>query len=180
MKRNCNLDKQPNGKYKFVSTHGLSDHPLYRKWNDVKNRCFNEKVMCYKYYGGRGITMCDEWKNDFQLFYDWCINNGWRKELQIDRIDNNLNYSPDNCRFVSRSENCRNKNSNHYLEYLGESKTIVEWAEIYNLPMKELWQRIKRGWSVERALNEKRGEYAERRKGLKRGTYKKQPKTATI
>ena len=86
----------------------LSNHPLRAKYDDLKNRCYNKNNTSYKWYGGRGIKVCDEWKNNFKSFYDWAIENNWQKGLQIDRIDNNKNYAPDNCRFVTPKENIRN------------------------------------------------------------------------
>jgi len=75
----------------------------------MKERCYNITHKDYKYYGGRGITMCDEWKNDVKIFYNWAIINGWKKDLEIDRHNNNGNYEPDNCRFIIHKENCLNR-----------------------------------------------------------------------
>lgn len=97
-KENPNISKQ----------HGYSKHPLYRVWRHAKARCCNENNERYKYYGGRGITICDEWKNNPKAFIEWCLNNGWKKELEIDRINNNGNYTPENCRFVTHTENVHN------------------------------------------------------------------------
>lgn len=90
-------------------THALTKTPLYRIWTGIKSRCYNTKVKSYKDYGGRGIAMCDEWKNDFKAFHDWCMANGWKKELQIDREKNSGNYEPSNCRFVKQVINNRNR-----------------------------------------------------------------------
>jgi hypothetical protein len=90
-------------------THKLTTHSLYSIWRGIKQRCLNNNSNVYKYYGGRGIKICDEWLNSPKLFIDWCISNGWKKGLQIDRIDNNGNYKPINCRFVTPRKNCLNK-----------------------------------------------------------------------
>jgi len=91
-------------------THGLSGHPINKLYRSIKARCYNKNVERYKNYGGRGIRMCDEWLNDFKSFYDWCINNGWKKELSIDRFPNNDgNYEPTNCRFATMLEQSRRK-----------------------------------------------------------------------
>lgn len=82
---------------------------LYNTWVCMKNRCFNPNKDNYKYYGGRGITICKEWKNSFQLFYDWAITYGHKKGLEIDRENNSGNYCPENCRFITHTENCQKK-----------------------------------------------------------------------
>jgi len=89
--------------------HGLSEHPLYRIWGAIKDRCFNKNVKDYKDYGGRGISVCDGWVNNFQSFYDWAISNGYRRGLEIDRENNDGNYEPSNCRFVIHATNMRNR-----------------------------------------------------------------------
>ena len=91
------------------TTHGLKKHPLYRVWTEMKRRCYDKKRMCYKYYGGRGITVCDGWISDFGAFYDWAINNGYEEWLTLDRTNNDGNYKPSNCRFVTQAVNNQNK-----------------------------------------------------------------------
>ena len=93
-------------------THGLKGTRLYRIWIDMKGRCYNPKATCHKDYGGRGITVCDEWKDNFQAFYDWAMPNGYRDDLSIDRIDVNGNYEPSNCRWATASEQQKNKRKN--------------------------------------------------------------------
>lgn len=136
-------------------THNLSKTHLYGIWKGIKNRCKNAKNPKYKIYGLRGISICDEWKNDFKLFYDWAINNGYKENLSIDRIDVNGNYEPNNCRWVTQKEQQRNRRNNHLISYNGETHCISEWAEIYKLKPLTLLARIKRGWSIEKALNTK-------------------------
>lgn len=82
---------------------------LYRCWQSIKSRCFNPNAKAYKWYGARGITMCGEWVNSFHSFRDWSFANGYAENLEIDRIDNDGNYSPDNCRWVTHKENCNNR-----------------------------------------------------------------------
>ncbi len=96
-----------------VTKHGLSTirggkHPLFDVWNHMISRCERPKTTHYKRYGGRGIKVCDEWRSSFEKFYRWAVDSGWENGLQIDRIDNNGNYDPENCRFVSSAENIRN------------------------------------------------------------------------
>jgi len=89
-------------------THGLTGHHIHYLWLDIKKRCYNKNYKQYKDYGGRGISVCDEWMDDFMAFYDFCLKTGWKQGLQIDRRDNNGNYDPANCRFVIHAENARN------------------------------------------------------------------------
>jgi hypothetical protein len=87
--------------------HGYSNHSLYKMWIDMKSRCYNKNFHQYKDYGERGIRICNEWKNDAKIFIEWAISL-WKKGLQIDRKNNNGNYCPENCRFVTRIENIHN------------------------------------------------------------------------
>ena len=100
-----------------LRTHNLSKHPLYRIWEAIKYRCNNSNASNYKNYGGRGIFVCDKWQNDFVSFYNWAIENNWSKELEIDRINNNLGYSYENCRIVSSKENARNRRNLKYISF---------------------------------------------------------------
>jgi len=94
---------------KANTTHGLAlRHPTWRAWTNMKARCYSVNAPYYKNYGGRGITVCDEWKDDFQSFFDWSIANGWQKGLTIDRKNNNGNYTPDNCRWTTREKQAQN------------------------------------------------------------------------
>jgi len=86
----------------------LSDHPLYSIWGSMKSRCLCINDPNYNNYGGRGIKVCDTWKEQFISFYEWAINNGWEKGLLLDRENNDGNYNPDNCRFVDRKTSCNN------------------------------------------------------------------------
>lgn len=88
--------------------HGYSKHILYRAWDNIKTRCYNKNCKYYKYYGGRGITIYKEWVNDPKAFIEWALNNGWKQGLEIDRKDNNGNYDPSNCRFITHAENMCN------------------------------------------------------------------------
>jgi hypothetical protein len=89
--------------------HGLRYTRLYRIWNGMKQRCFNQNHPRYDDWGGRGISVCDEWKNDFRLFYDWAMNNGYQENLSIDRVDNDGDYEPHNCRWSTTKEQNQNK-----------------------------------------------------------------------
>lgn len=104
--------------------HGLSDHKLYAVWEAMIQRCYNQKNKHYKNYGGRGIVVCESWKHDAKAFYDFAITNGWKESLEIDRVNNDGNYDPSNCRFVTPAENLANKRllrSDSPTEYRGVS-----------------------------------------------------------
>lgn len=118
----------------------------------MKTRCYNKNFMYYCNYGGKGIKICDEWKNDFSKFYKWAINNGYKEGLTIDRINNDGNYEPLNCRWVTRKKQNNNMNKNIIINYNGKKQTISEWADELNLSRIALYYRIRRGWDVEKAL----------------------------
>lgn len=105
-----------------VNKHGFSDHPLYNKWSDIKRRCNSETNKAYKYYGNKGIKICREWEENAGAFISWCLDNGWKEGLEIDRIDNDGDYEPSNCRFTTHQENCLNQrllNSKNKSGYCG-------------------------------------------------------------
>ena len=91
-------------------THGFSYKRLYQTWHSMKSRCYRKKDIAYKRYGGRGITVCEEWKNYFEIFKDWALENGYNDTLTIDRIDSNGNYEPSNCRWLTLSDNSKKRN----------------------------------------------------------------------
>lgn len=139
-------------------THGKSYTKLYRTYQHMKDRCYRKNDKRYKNYGGRGIKICDEWKNNFMNFYNWAINNGYQENLTIDRININGDYTPFNCRWVTWKEQANNTTRNHYIEYNNEKHTIAEWSNILNISSKVLQIRLKRGWSIEETLKTKKGE----------------------
>lgn len=109
--------------------HGQCGTRLYNIFRGMKKRCYNKNCKDFYKYGGRGITVCDEWKDSFQAFYDWSIANGYFDNLTIDRIDNNKGYSPDNCRWVDIKTQSNNTRKNVFLTYNGETMTLAEWGE---------------------------------------------------
>lgn len=142
-------------------THGLYSHKLYKVWGSIKARCYNQSATQYKDYGGRGVTMCDKWKNDFQAFFNWCISNGWEVGMQVDKdiiprkkgIPSVL-YSPEMCSIVTRKKNNRNTSYNVFIEYKGESMTIVEWSEKLGMKSGTLSARLGRlKWTIEKSLS---------------------------
>ena len=125
---------------------------LYNIYQNMKQRCYYKKSIGYKNYGGRGIKVCDEWKNDYVKFYEWSINNGYKDNLTIDRININGIYEPNNCRWITRKEQNNNMRTNRYITYNNQTKTIAQWAETLNMSPQKLKYRIDH-WSIEKAFN---------------------------
>jgi len=133
-------------------THRESNTRLYNIWVNMKARCYRPTGRGYKDYGGRGIIMCDEWKNSYEAFRDWSKNNGYRDDLSIDRIDNDGNYEPNNCRWVDIYIQANNKRDNRFVTVDGETKTISQWSRIVGINKKTIQQRLDRGMSDEDAI----------------------------
>lgn len=134
-------------------THGMSGSRIYRIYRKMLNRCYREQDESYKYYGAKGIRVCDEWKNNSGKFIEWALSNGYDDTLSIDRIDTNGDYEPDNCRWITMHEQCLNRKTNIHLEYRGETKTVTEWAEALGMDRRLIYDRLKRGWNTEDALS---------------------------
>ena len=96
------MTNSKHGAY-WVKSHGMTNTRIYRVWRDMKQRCNNPKCANYMNYGARGIRVCDEWNDDFITFYHWASTHGYKLGLSIDRVGNNGNYSPDNCRWVAKN-----------------------------------------------------------------------------
>lgn len=138
------------------TTHGESGTRLNKIHRALKQRCNNQKNPAYKDYGGRGITVCEEWAQSFEAFRDWALANGYRDDLTIDRIDNDGPYSQENCRWISMKQQCNNRRSNRIITYNGESHTVTEWAELTGINYHTLMGRLYgRGWNAEKALTTK-------------------------
>lgn len=137
------------------TTHGLAYSKLYTIWFNMKQRCSNSKTTHYCYYGGRGITYCQEWE-DFKPFNDWAMNNGYKEGLSIDRIDVNGNYEPSNCRWATTEEQANNMRTNRLLTYNGETHNMKQWSKIMNIKYMTLYSRLRRGLSIEEALTYKK------------------------
>jgi len=121
--------------------HGRSRERLYVIWNDMRQRCYNQHHEAYKRYGGNGIEVCPEWKENVDAFIKWASENGYNENLTLDRIDNSKGYEPENCRWATRQEQAVNRKTSILYEYCGESHTLNEWSRILNIPQSTLWYR---------------------------------------
>lgn len=152
--KSCGCYKNDIARERFTK-HGLSRTKLRQVFATMRARCENMNNISYVNYGGRGIKVCDEWGGlyGFMNFYNWAMSNGYRDGLQIDRIDNDGNYEPLNCRWVTPRENLLNKRTTLIYEYNGEVKTLQDWAIQYGIPYKRLRCRVREfGWDFEKAL----------------------------
>ena len=124
---------------------------LYDVWRSMKQRCNNSNSKDYHNYGCRGISVCDEW-NDYLVFYNWGIKHGYEKNKQLDRINNNGNYEPSNCRWVTPLENLNNTRKTKHFTIGKITHTLTEWCQIYNVRRAIVEDRTRRGWDIEKAL----------------------------
>lgn len=129
-------------------THGESKSRLYQIYCGIKKRCYNPHATNYKDYGARGITMCDEWLNDWSAFRDWSLSNGYNDSLSIDRIDVNGNYDPQNCRWVTCVAQANNRRTSRWITYKDETHTVAEWARLLDIPYKRLHKKLYRGMTL--------------------------------
>lgn len=135
-------------KYNDPLTHRTK---LYSVWCAMRQRCNNPKNKDYKWYGGKGVLVCEEW-NDFKIFQEWALLNGYEEGLTIDRKNGDMNYSPENCRWITISEQQRNRKGLHLIAYNGETHCMQEWAEICGISRGAIRDRLKKGWTVEETL----------------------------
>lgn len=145
--RSENMTRQ---KYK----HGMTGTRVHNEWRHMLDRCGNQHAAAYYRYGGRGIKVCDRWK-DFRSFYEdvSVLPNFDNLECTLDRIDNDGDYTPDNVRWADKFSQANNKSTNRYITYRGETHTLAEWARILDIKYGTLGSRLRYGWSIERAFN---------------------------
>lgn len=154
---------------KRSTIHGLAGNHaycprLYRIWKNMKTRCYNPKPYKYKNHGGRGIIVCKEWLK-YMPFHEWAMSHAYEKHLTIERIDNNGNYEPSNCRWATYKEQSLNSRQNHLITYNRETKTLYEWAKICNMKYKTLSSRLlDYGWSVKKAIETPVGKWERKNK----------------
>lgn len=134
------------------TSHGLSKQKIYRIWGGIVARCHIPSQSGYKRYGGRGISVCDEWRKDFVQFYNWAIQNGYREDLTIERVDCNGDYSPQNCKWIPRSEQCNNTRQSHFITIDGKTLTIKQWSKEIGISDKVIRCRLRHGWNEHDAV----------------------------
>ena len=156
--KSCGCTKKEQDKTNLTANHRhkMSGTRIYETWQDMKRRCYNKQNVRYDRYGGRGITVCEEWLNNFQSFYDWAIRNGYSDDLTIDRIDNDGNYEPSNCRWSTVKEQCNNRSSNINITIGNATKSLMSWCEIFNVDYKKVHARYQRNGyeSIDRLFND--------------------------
>lgn len=136
-------------------THGLSKNPLYSEWYSMIRRCYNPKADNYERYGGRGITVCEEWLHSPAMFFAWVESIGGKPEgFTLDRIDNNGPYAPDNCRFADNRTQSRNKRSNTMISANGKTQCVSDWSKESGIPVNTIQGRLARGWNIEQAVTQ--------------------------
>lgn len=123
--------------------HSYSTEPLHRIWRAIKYRCYGKNGKFYKYYGGRGISVCDSWRTSYLEFRSWALASGYKEGLTIDRIDGDGDYCPENCRWATRLEQANNIRTNIHIEWNGQVHTITEWASILGISRSAFYWRIK-------------------------------------
>ena len=156
--KSCGCWNEQN-KHDRYRIHGMHKTRLYTAWSHMKQRCLNPKCREYQHYGGRGITVCNEWLDDFINFRDWAHKNGYREDLTLDRIDNNQGYYPENCRWVSMVVQENNKRNNHYYLFKGQMKTLSQIAKEYHISRNSLYYRVNVvGKNLEMAVTELTGQ----------------------
>ena len=132
-------------------THGQKNTRIYRIWGCMKARCYRPSHPWYHRYGARGIAVCSEWKDSFVNFFNWAMSHGYTDKLSIDRVNNDGNYCPENCRFVTQREQIRNRSNSRKTTIYGETKSLKEWADEYGLEYQTVyrrWEHGKRGESL--------------------------------
>lgn len=158
-KKSCGCLKRENDLNRSLKAkeRRLKD-PAYRLikvWKSMKYRCYNPKSIGYHRYGGRGIKVCDEWFENSKNFLKWAIDNGYKFGLEIDRINNNGNYEPSNCRWATSSQNSNNRSTNVMISFNGYNLNIKQWSEKTGFNCSLIRERLARGWSVEDCLSVK-------------------------
>lgn len=154
----------------------MTNTRLFTIWGGMKQRCYNKNHVGYPRYGGKNIIIHNDWidkNNGFINFYLWANNNGYKEGLTIDRINNNGNYCPKNCRWATRKEQQRNITKTIRLEYNGEIKTITEWSEILKIPKGRLVYRYKNGYNIDKIFSSPRTWKSEKQSNIKGVIYNK-------
>lgn len=136
----------------LVTTHNSSRTRLYRIHKAIISRCYRKSAINYKLYGERGIRVCEDWLKNFMSFKKWAISSGYKDNLTIDRIDVNGNYCPENCRWSTEKEQANNRRSNRMLSFNKKTLNMEEWSDKTGVENYNIYNRLKRGWSIEKTL----------------------------
>ena len=141
--KSCGCLKKAQDKVNLTKhhRHKMSGTRIYQEWQGMKGRCYNSHDPRYDRWGGRGIKVCDEWKESFEAFYSWALSSGYSDELTIDRIDNDGDYTPENCRWATQKEQSRNRSTNINITIGNSTRTLTEWCEIFQLDYKTVVSR---------------------------------------
>ena len=134
--------------------HGCGPKRLHEIYTNMKTRCHNRNYELYHRYGGRGICVCDEWDKSYEAFRSWAFSSGYSDELSLDRIDNNGNYCPENCKWSSVMEQANNRHTNRLITYNGETDTLANWARRKGMKYSVLQHRLDAGGDVDRAFDQ--------------------------
>ena len=147
-----NDNQQTCGRFHKKYENSFIGNKIYDTWNRMIHRCYDTKHHKYYRYGARGISVCDDWRTDYDTFYNWAINNGYKNGLSLDRINNDGNYEPSNCRWATRKQQQRNICRNRLITYKGKTFCLAEWCELLNLNYGTINTRLHRNWSIEKAF----------------------------
>lgn len=153
--KSCGCIKKELNKTRAIK-HGYYNNRLYKIWYDMKRRCYNKNRKSYRYYGAKGIKICNEWLNDFSNFYNWAMNNGYNDTLTIERIDYNGNYCPKNCKWISLGEQAQNTSHNHFITFKNKTMTITQWSKELGINRKTIRERLNKGWKIENVLSQQK------------------------
>ena len=131
----------------------MTDSRLYTAWLNMRSRCYSVNNIMYQNYGGRGICVCDEWRNSFENFMSWANGNGYQEGLTLERINVDGNYEPSNCTWITKTEQYLNRTDSHKITAFGKTQTIKEWSDESGLKYDTIERRINQyGWSAEEAV----------------------------
>ena len=145
----CMKGKKPHNVYVDLENY----KPIHECYTNMKTRCYNKKYKLYSRYGGRGIKVCNEWLNDFINFYNWAIKD-WKKGLTLDRINNDGNYEPSNCKWSDRIEQANNRHTNYIVEFNGERKTLAQWSKTWGIKYSYMQNKLYKGENLEQIIKE--------------------------
>lgn len=139
---------------KHRTKHGFSHKErLYETWKNMKRRCYDKNNKRYQFYGGKNVCVCKEWLKDYLCFRNWALLNGYSDKLTLDRIDNNGNYCPENCRWATAKQQANNQSRNHFITYKNITLTLSEWASKFGITYATMQHRIQRNWDMDKIEN---------------------------